>query len=328
MPTRIAPASSTVLAAARTPARAPGPARVDEGPHDVVQFALALGIAVLDAHRPAAATALAFGPGLGDIDLPPDAPADSDPTLLAPLGPLYLAHELESAGLLRTAELMAGLFASGVVQQPLGASGARMAAFWQQRRSRLDAEERRHILGQVFAAPAFYRAMQTLCESLVALTGDVGLDGRPVPDVRHDVALQESAQALRSQLAPHAGGMAAYAARGILESLKEAVGFLRERDVQAAFGARDLWGLVATVGAARGVSAAEVRARVDLGRAGAIVIGWLVSRDAATRVDAGSPNGQTIAAAAQRWLMARQRLADGRRDAAATPVDEAREAAA
>lgn len=296
MPSRFAPVFSTAQAASAQPPEGPAGAEL--------HAALALGLAVLDAHRRDGAMALDVGPALGDIDLPPTSPATLDPALLAPLGPLYLAHELDAAGFLRTAELIAGLFASGAVHQPLGDAGEAIASFWQARRDRLDATERQHLLAQVFDAHAFYPAMHTLCSALVALADNLGPRGRPVHDVRENVGLREGASRLLDLLAAHAGGMVAYAARGILDALKDATRFMRQRPVQSAFGSPDLWGLVATTGAASGISAAQVRERVELGRAGAVVIGWLATSLGQPQVNIRSEQGQTLISSAQRWLLA------------------------
>lgn len=96
----------------------------------------------LSARRAARAGALAE---LGDIDLPDTAPTTEDAQHLEVIAPLYLAHELEQAGLLRTGELVAGLFASGAITQPLGPSAQLIADFWRGRRERLAEAERQQL---------------------------------------------------------------------------------------------------------------------------------------------------------------------------------------
>src|SRR4051812_37426035 len=88
------------------------------------------------ARRNARAQALAE---LGDIELPDSAPTAEDAQNLAIIAPLYLACELEHAGMLRTAEMIAGLFASGTITQPLGPTEQLIAAFWKTRNERLSA---------------------------------------------------------------------------------------------------------------------------------------------------------------------------------------------
>ncbi|HSC81390.1 MAG TPA: hypothetical protein VLC08_13625, partial [Chitinolyticbacter sp.] len=127
-------------------------------PHSERMLHAALGCAlgVLDRQQ-TAARALAE---LGDIDLPSAAPSQDDLAQLDVLGPLYLAHELERAELLATAEQVAGLFASGAITQPLGAAAEAINRFWRARRERLDQTERRALFDQVFEAQVFYPMMQ------------------------------------------------------------------------------------------------------------------------------------------------------------------------
>lgn len=260
--------------------------------------------------RVAAARAQALA-DLGDIDLPDldtPAPAAYNPALLAPLGPLYLAHELEQAGVLRTAESVAGLFASGAIQQPLGAIAGRINDFWHQRNQRLTEAERAQLLGQLFEPQVFNPRMQRLCAAIAALA-----DNADASDLREEVGLEQAGLDLVDMLAARSGGMLAYAASDILAAVKVALGFLGDRGLQLAFGAQDLWSLVSSAGAAQGVDASEVRRHVDLARDGANVLVWLAGaagRGSAggaggtLRLDPARPEAAKVIAAALRWQMA------------------------
>jgi len=238
---------------------------------------------------------------LGDIELPDTAPTAEDAQHLEAMAPLYLAHELEQAGVLRTAELVAGLFASGAITQPLGPTAQLIAGFWKARHERLAAAEREQLFAQVFEPREFYPLMQALCD---ALAGQ--LDSPPrAGDVHARIALREAADALGGWLAPHAAGMALFAAQDIVQALSQATQFLRDRLLQTAFGAHDLWGLVAVAGAAQGLSATALRRRVELGREGAEVLGWLAKAvPSAYAFDPAGADGQRLMAAAQGWRSA------------------------
>ena len=238
---------------------------------------------------------------LGDIDLPDTAPTAEDAHNLEAIAPLYLACELEHAGLLRTAELIAGLFASGAITQPLGPTAQLIADFWKARRERLSAAEREQLFAQVFEPQGFYPQMQALCG---ALTDQ--LDNPPrASDVHARVALQETADALGSWLAPRAMGMASYAAQDIVQALSQATHFMRDRLLQTAFGVHDLWGLLSTVSSAEGTGAGQTRQHVELGRQGAAVLGWLASAvPERYAFDPGGPEGQRLMAAAAAWRLA------------------------
>lgn len=244
---------------------------------------------------------------LGDIDLPDSTPTVEDARQLQAIPPLYLASELEQAGLLETAELVAGLFASGAITQPLGPTAELITAFWRARRERLSVQERQELFARVFEPADFYPLMQALCTSLASQ-----LDNPPRPgDLRARVGLQMAADALGGWLAPQAAGMVQFASADIVHALSQATRFLRDRMLQAALGVHDLWGLVGAVLSARGGRGPQqARQRVELGRHGAEVLGWLargVPVDYA--LDPGSPDGQRLMTSAEGWLLAWSSLA-------------------
>ena len=243
---------------------------------------------------------------LGDIDLPDTAPTAEDAGNIAALAPLYLASELEQAGLLRTAELVAGLFASGAVTQPLGPTAQLIAQFWQHRRERLAAPEREALFARVFEPAGFDPLMQALCEALANQ-----LDNPPrVADVHARMQLHEAADTLGGWLAPHAAGMAQFAAGDILQALSQATHFLRDRLLQGAFGVHDLWGLVGAVLTAQGQAAAQARQHVELGRNGAEVLGWLARAvPQGYAFDPAGAEGQRLISCAEGWLLAWSSLA-------------------
>lgn len=264
--------------------------------HAALLRAVATSLAALGTHRRTLARSLA---DLGDIDLPPGAPNVHDQAQLQAAAPLYFASELESAGLLPTAELVAGLFASGAITQPLGPTAQLLNAFWRGRRERLDANERNAIFARAIEAPYFDQLMGALCEAIVAQA-----DGS---ELREDVVLQASAQGLGEFLAQRVDAMAAMAAGDIVENINVALAFLRDRLVQVAFGVNSLWSLVSIAGAAQGQGAVSVRNHVDRGRAGQTVLLWLAAHysDQAARLDPGNAGDIEVMGAAQRWLSAR-----------------------
>lgn len=268
-------------------------------------FALSLALsgarALLHAHEPQHSQALALA---GDIDLPDlgePPPQQFDATTLAPLPPLYLAHELDAAGLLRTGELVAGLFASGSINMPLDPQvGKALHEFWRGRNERLNEQERAHLFGQVFDAASFEPGMRALCQALVALADNNGIE-----DVRENVGLEHAAIALAEGLWPSISGMVGFAARDVIEAINAALRFLRERSLQLAFGAQDLWALVATANRGQGVPVQSAHAHVERGRNGMLVLRWLVDNTAqGARLDLADPQAMSVIAAAERWLLA------------------------
>lgn len=252
--------------------------------------------------RPAVAQALA---GI-DFDLPEGAPTAEDRVQLEAAGPLYFASELERATLLPTAELIAGLFASGAIVQPLGPVAKLLHDFWRGRRERMTAEEREAVFARVIETPYFDRLMRGLCEAIAA-HADPAMPGGPGsggPGLHAQVALATQAQSLGAFLAQRVDPMAAIAARNIVETINTALAFLRDRQLQLAFGVRDLWRLVEIVGSQHGVAAGDALQHVERGRSGQTVLLWLSKHYAeqAIVLDPASPADVELLVAAQRWL--------------------------
>jgi hypothetical protein len=281
----------------RTPARifpltGPGVHRID------ARLLTALSLA-RDTARRAVVRAQALAE-LGDIELPDGAPTAADAQQLEVAAPLYLARELERAGVLKTAELVAGLFVSGAIMQPLGPTAKLIGEFWKTRQQRLTEAEREQLLTQAFEPRSFEPLMGALCDALVNQL----VDPLHVADVQGQVAVQQAASSLSEWLAPRMQGMAAYAAHDILEALSKATHFLRDRMLQSAFGVHDLWGLIDVVGSGQGGSVGQARKWADLGQEGARVLTWVAQSVArGARFDPASPEGQQLMASAQGWRM-------------------------
>lgn len=279
---------------------APPPADVCLYPgheHAGLLRSLSLAMSVLG-ERKALALALS-GTGfdeLGAIDLPPGPAGGLDRVRLRAAAPLYFAAKLEDAGLLPTAELIAGLFASGAITQPIGPVARMINDFWRARRERLSADERAAIYARAVEPPYFDRLMAALCEAIVAQA-----DGS---DIRERVVLETAIDALVEFLSQRVDPMAAIAARDIVENINQALGFMRDRMLQAAFGVQSLWSLVAIAGDARGQGAGLVQRHVDLGRAGQTVLLWLAEH-AGTSAPLLDPGDFELIGAAQRWLSGR-----------------------
>ncbi len=267
-------------------------------PYAALLGAVSVALGALDAHERAHAQASAYAQALAgiDFDLPEGAPTVEDRVQLNAAAPLYFASELERAGLLPTAELIAGLFVSGAITQPLGPTANLLHDFWRGRRERLDADERNAIYARVIETPHFDRLMRVLCEGIVAQADGV--------DLREQVVVATHAQSFAAFLAQRVDPMASIAARDIVETINTALVFLRDRKLQAAFAVNDLWRLVAIVGSQTGIPAGAAQQHVERGRSGQTVLLWLANHNAdnAVRLDAAKPEDVEVIVAAQRWL--------------------------
>lgn len=236
---------------------------------------------------------------LGDISLPDAAPTPSELSQLNVVAPLYLAFEMETVGLLRTADRVSALFASGAITQPLGEIAEHITRYWRTRHERLGEQERVHLLNQIFAPTEFYPQFLPFCEAVMAMA-----DNRNRRVIFEEVALQVATRQLRETLFPRLQGMLQFAAGELLQNVQDALRFLRERNLLFAFNARSLWHLLSLEGR---LSDSDIRQHVDMANAGQLLLSWLAQGHSGSA--AHSPNlDASIFAAAQRWMLAYQAL--------------------
>ena len=161
---------------------------------------------------------------------------------LAAIQALYFVAMLEELQLLRVVDRLVELFMQGVLPLGANAAGARLSAYWQRGPSRSSDSERRDLYTRVFGMPGGgdgttpnreFDALWTRFISAVALWG-----GQHPPD---DDTLRASARELAVNLSLHGCALSLYAATDIGETIRDAIAILRDTDVQAAFGARDMW---------------------------------------------------------------------------------------
>ncbi len=197
---------------------------------------------------------------------------------LAAIQALYFVAMLEELQLLRVVDRLVELFMQGVLPLGANAAGARLSDYWQRGPSRSSDSERRDLYTRVFGMPGGgdgttpnreFDALWTRFISAVALWS-----GQHPPD---DDTLRASARELAVNLSLHGCALSLYAATDIGETIRDAIAILRDTDVQAAFGARDMWQVVDAV-ATRELGGARSAARYrTMAAAGATVIAWLAT---------------------------------------------------
>jgi hypothetical protein len=256
--------------------------------------------------------ALAMALDVGELPLP-DFGGGPNQALLRALGPLYLASEIESAGLLQAVEGIGALWASGGL--PLEADGIseKLAMFWRKRNERFAESERQALFARVFgggsgpvlagSTPAnrdFVLCMVDLTDTL-SRTGDeyAGLGASP----RLDVELGLRARLLLENLSRHGSGFALYAAGDILSAVRVAVDILNGLAARHLWGSRDLWTLVRALHERLRRTPPQIEAHVRRGQAGMVVLGWLA--DVSSKLTSPAPSLPTpsnVALAAAAWI--------------------------
>jgi hypothetical protein len=281
-------------------------------------FEQTLALALRLAHAaPGAALALDLEP----IDLPPALGGDVDRAALVAAAPLYLAAELESARLLPSAEVLAGLFMSGGWPAQLAdADVALLTAFWRERHRRFSAEERDAFFARMFgrasrarlALPdasngAFEGLLLDLAEALFNFDPPAGLRAPPASPA----LLLGAVARLAENLAGRGRGVPAAAAAELVGAVNSALAIFKAPAVQAALGARGVWSAVRSAAHRYLDEDVDVGAHVERGRSGVLMLAWLA--EAAPAVGSGgapaAPAPEVVAAAGA-WLRTTLALLD------------------
>jgi hypothetical protein len=250
----------------------------------------------------ATAPGLAFAlDQLGDIDIPEPVAARIDKAQLRALATLYLAADLEPAGIIASVEALAGLASTGAVSINLGSTEPLLADWWRRRHDRVGAAERNAFFSRLFgtasgpvAADAgrnvqFEDRMLELCEALYKL--DEIPSGDPYGGTMQQTRVRKAARAVVQNLGEAGGGITAFMAGEIIAALRQAFAIIGHPDLRGAFAARDVWGVVASIARIARLAFDPPAPYVRRGKAGMTVIAWL----AEVADQLGGPGGALVA---------------------------------
>jgi hypothetical protein len=281
---------------------------------DAVDGALALGLRLAGGADPYASPL-----DLGDVELPPVSGGTAEEQArLRSVAPLYLAGELESTRLLPAVEMLAGLFASGAIPGDVGAAGEMLLRFRHRARERLTADERDALFGRLFGKPygpalAEHGAQSARNDEFEGLMMDLTdalsqLAPPPPhgPGVQGEIRVHTAASPLSANLLLRGGGMTEYAARDVLEQIRDGLEILKVRELQAAFGQLGVWATVQEVSRRYLGQVTDLVSRVARGRSGTTILAWLA--DVLPSVGNTSvrlvPDGSPVPDAALAWMQA------------------------
>jgi hypothetical protein len=219
------------------------------------------------------------------IELPPLHAAQIDQAQLRAIASLYLASEMENVGLIPAVETLAGLVRSGAFGVNVGAATPLLLNFWQNRNQRASREEREHCFASLFSGGAgrdgFIDTMLALCEALYKL--DENAVNANYGGTSQQMRVRSSAGRVLGHLLSSAGGITVFLAQEILQSLRDAIAILKQPNLLAALGARDVWTAIDRIDRMAHTPHRDARLFVQRGRAGMTVLTWLA--DAAPLLD-------------------------------------------
>lgn len=252
---------------------------------------------------------------LGDIAIPDPVSSRISKAQLRALAALYLAADLEPAGVIPAVEMLAGLAASGAAALDLGAAEPLIANWWRHRSKKLAANERAAFFSRLFgsaigatAAEAnrnaeFEERMLELCEALYKLDETPGAG--PYGDFAHQARIRSAADLLAQNLGAACTGLTAFMAGELVAMLRDAFAILGHADLRHYLGACDVWSVVAGIGRLSHRPQGEPAPYIRRGKAGLAVLAWLA--DVVDGLGAGSPlvtvDNPVLSAAAD-WMEA------------------------
>jgi hypothetical protein len=217
---------------------------------------------------------------LGGLDLPPVMHGQIDQAQLRAIASLYLASDLEAAGVIPAVEQLSGLARGGAMPIDLGGAAPLVADFWRFRGDRATADERRQAFTRLFGG-SFEDLMLDLCEALYKL--DELATNANYGGIAQQTRVRSTAARLLEAMVDGGGGIIVFLAQEIMASLKAALAILGHADLKGVFGARNVWGTIAGIDRLTKTRRADPRLFVRRGRAGMTVLSWLA--DAAPHLE-------------------------------------------
>jgi hypothetical protein len=237
-----------------------------------------------------------FGPaGLGVIDLPTLPAGQLVREQIRVCAVLYWTSEIEQTGLLPMIEAIAEGVMRGTIVEPLGGAIPELSRFWRSREYRFTAPERLALFARIFGSSGdanapFQQQFQSLIHGLVA----IGRTGKHDSTSHLEAQISVLAHELGATLTTQGAGIAAFAARNIVDQIRTALRLLQHPDLQRALGGGPPWMLVARH--APRLIRREVSPDRHVARAlaGLRVIAWVANEAAAIeggtlRVDRSAP---------------------------------------
>ncbi len=269
------------------------PVRANQDPPDgTLSSALALARRLITGVE---AAALPFElPDLGAIDLPPAIRSEAGRRHLRTAATLYLASELEKAMLVPAVETLAAVHAAGGGGRDVGSAGALLYRFWRERNTRFSREERQAFFARLFGdgdgalmamANAENHAFPPLMEAFADAVHSFARPAYAAVNYAAMAALQISASRLADNLVRRGDGMAAYAARDIVNTIETALNILGHPAVQSSLGARSVWMALRRIARRYMDVELDIGSRITRAKSGMRLLVWLAENY--SRLDGG-----------------------------------------
>ena len=237
---------------------------------------------------------------LPDLDDEVDGAVESDNLRATQV--LYFVYVLEEMRLFQVVEKIVELFDEGLL--PLASGPARnfLANYERWSADRMSAAERRDFYARGFGTPGGApggaadsepnRDFNRLWLRFIAAIAGFARQSGPAPPAETTLpALQDGARnagrELAANLSRHACGITYFAATGLAQTIVEVRDLLRDAELRAAFGARDMWQVIDRISAEYLGGARNTNRYRTQSKAGAVIIRW-IANNAPRLADASS----------------------------------------
>jgi hypothetical protein len=245
-----------------------------------------------------------FGPsGLGVIDLPALHPGVLVGSQIRVVATLYWAREIEQAGVLPFVEALADAVVNGTWLMPLGAAIHPLVALRRRREQRFTRVERQALFDRLFGGASggadFDQSLKVLADALSAI-------GRAPADqgIAHlEARAAETARMVGAAASAGGVGVAAFAARDIVDQIRTALSILQHPDLVRALGGGGPWQIVARHAQMALGRTPDVTRSLSRARAGLSLIEWVAREaDGLEHGRARLARNAPVVAAAETWL--------------------------
>jgi hypothetical protein len=214
------------------------------------------------------------------------------------LQPAYFAAMLEELKVFQVVEKVVELFQNGVLPVVKGDAGNLLFTHWKNAALRVSEVERRSFYARTLGFPGgdadspnrdfkdLFMRFVSAVSSLVRQNTVDNLLRSNIPGAISQQQVRKAGRDLATNISSHGYGMAYPMATELQKEIKEAMRILKNREIQDAYGAKDMWQLVDQVaGLELGGAKNSVKYRT-MASAGATVFAWLANK--ATQLASGS----------------------------------------
>ena len=238
---------------------------------------------------------LEFGIGLPDLDAATNFEVVADHCRM--VGAFIVASELEQLKMFEVVDALVDMFRRGDLPLGKGTAGTRLHNYWREAPNRMSDAERRNFYAIALGLPtgepgvAANRDFQHLWLRFVSAVSSLVRESRadrptcPAAISRRQV--RTAARELAVNMSAHGYGMAFYAGADLQMQIKDIIAIISDKQVRAACGARDMWGVVDHIAQTELGGARNSSRHRSLATSGAIITNWIASH--ANRLGAAAP---------------------------------------